>query len=642
MNFKIQGTVSKKLLPAHINSTKESVSSSSRDASKHTPTEKRPAVTASQHKRNSWLSNLSSKFISTSTYLQSSHSAINTTLSVAGNTEIPASPSPSYIKCAVLAHAQKPIGDEPYIPALPRTSHQSFIQNAFRRLSSSNNLGSQAQIEVHHVNERKILNVDKNRRRCEVEGLNQSKLRRVAFCVDIQVMEGLKYHEVGKKEEIANYEENGKEKRNTILERSKSNNEGMKIIKDKNSSDIGIPGSESDIGYFVVTKKISRKKQKKKRNEEERKAKKDQKKKLAEAHGRVPLEVTINHSVASLRTSASSLKQEKCATLDPLRIYKRCCLLRETSALKRVAEQLADPTNHSRSPGVINRLDLTGYHMDMSDTVTFSDFLALVPVNDLVMENCGLNDECVRIILAGLLSTRHPELEGNKLNKCKFSGASQGGFVTRVVLKNNSRIGRDGWQYICTFIALCHSLKSIDLSKITIPQLPHDSEDFESPGADKNSRVNEVSCMLRNALSGRPGSCDFKLLNMAECGLSSAQIRNLVDGVIKAGLCRLGLAGNNIQPEGLQHIGRYLRNSHCEGLDLAGNNLKDQIKIIADSLTEKGSLHSLSLAKCNLSSESMSNLFPVLINLKSFKFINLSNNPELFSTEPSAIPLFRR
>ncbi|RKF53277.1 putative cell wall biogenesis protein mhp1 [Erysiphe neolycopersici] len=623
----------------HLNPTKESVTTSSRDVPKH-----KQAVTVTSHyKRNSWLSNLSnlsSKFTSTSLHLQSSNSTTNTSLNVTGNTESPTSLGHINFKYAILAQAQKPVGDEPYVPALPRTSHSSFLQNAFRRLSSSRNLITQGQVKAHPINglcERKILNVNKNRRRYEIEGLNPAKLRRVSFCVDIQVMEGLKYHEVGKQEEVSEKKKE-KEEGSIIFDQSEFKNEAMKISEEKTPTDKTILGNEC----HVSANKNSKKKEKKKRNEIERKAKKEKKKKLAEAHGRMPLEVTINHSVASLRTSASSLKQEKYTTLDPLRIYKRCCLLRETSVLKRIAEQLADPTNYSRSSGVINRLDLTGHYLETSDTITLSDFLALVPVNDLVMENCGLTDECTRTILAGLLSTRHPESNCNYSNTLKTNGTSQGGFVTRVVLKNNPRIGRDGWQYICTFVALCRSLKSIDLSQIKLPQESHDSINSNPSEPYQDLKMIEVSRMLGNALSGRPESCEFKLLNMADCGLSSDQIKDLVDGFIKTRLCRLGLAENNIQPEGLQHIGHYIRNSNCEGLDLSGNDLRDHLGLIANSLTQKSSLHSLSLAKSNLSPDSISSLFPVLVNLKNFKFINLSNNPQLFCTEPNAIPLFRR
>ncbi|POS86183.1 hypothetical protein EPUL_004046, partial [Erysiphe pulchra] len=621
-----------------LNSTKESVTTSSRDVSKHKQIEKRAATANSQHKRNSWLSNLSSlssKLTPTSLHLQSSNSTINTFLST-GNIESPTSLSHNCFKYAILPQAQKPVGDEPYIPALPRTSHPSFLQNAFRRLSSSSNLISKGQVKVYPIDgicERKILNVNKDRKRFEIEGLIPAKLRRVAFCVDIQVMEALKYQEVGKQEEVS-----VKEKRSIVLELNENENEVIKIPKEKTPTDKTIPGSES----HVATCNCSKKKEKKKRNEKERKAKKEKKKKLAEAHGKVPLEVTINHSVASLRTSASSFRQEKYTTLDPLRIYKRCCLLRETSVLKRIAEQLADSSNYSRSSGVVNRLDLTGHYLEMSDTITLSDFLALVPVNDLVMENCGLTDECIRIILAGLLSTRHPDFDCNYSNTRKTSGTSQGGFVTRVVLKNNPRLGRDGWQYICTFIAMCRSLKSMDLSQIKLPQVSHDSIKPTPTETCQGLEITEVSRMLESALSSRQESCEFKLLNMADCGLSSDQIRDLVNGFIKSGLCRLGIAENNIQPEGLQHIGYYLRNSHCEVLDLSGNDLRDQIGIIANSLTQKNSLHSLSLAKSNLSPDSLSSLFPVLVNIKNFKSINLSYNPELFSKERSVIPLFRR
>ncbi len=45
----------------------------------------------------------------------------------------------------------------------------------------------------HGLCERKVLNVDKNRERCHISDLDQSKLRRVAFCVDVEIARGPRY-----------------------------------------------------------------------------------------------------------------------------------------------------------------------------------------------------------------------------------------------------------------------------------------------------------------------------------------------------------------------------------------------------------------------------------------------------------------
>jgi Ran GTPase-activating protein (RanGAP) involved in mRNA processing and transport len=124
--------------------------------------------------------------------------------------------------------------------------------------------------------------------------------------------------------------------------------------------------------------------------------------------------------------------------------------------------------------------------------------------------------------------------------------------------------------------------------------------------------------------------------------MTTEQLGDLIDGVIKSGLRRLGIAGNKITPEGMQHVARYIRDGKCEGLDLGGNDLRDQLGVIADALTEDNALYALSLADCNLTPESLSALFPALAKLNNFRFIDLSQNHDLFDSEPSALSLLRR
>jgi hypothetical protein len=157
-------------------------------------------------------------------------------------------------------------------------------------------------------------------------------------------------------------------------------------------------------------------------------------------------------------------------TTDPVRIYRRCCQLRETPILKKITEQLTALSTRTSSTGVVCKLDLTGYWLQLPDLVTLGDYLAVVPVKELVMENCGLSDEGVRVILAGLLAAKCPDWERRNARKGKWGEVPQGGVVERVVFKNNTKIGRDGWRYISTFLTMCRSLKSIDLSKVPFPQ----------------------------------------------------------------------------------------------------------------------------------------------------------------------------
>ncbi|TVY54113.1 MAP-homologous protein, partial [Lachnellula suecica] len=397
----------------------------------------------------------------------------------------------------------------------------------------------------------------------------------------------------------------------------------------------------------AATEKDSKKKEKKKRSEEERKARKEKKRKLAEANGTVPVELMMNASNTSLDSSVTgpgTPRTQASPTIDPVRIYRRCCQLRETPILKKITEQLTAATSAIATPGVVSKLDLTGYWLQLPDLITLGDYLAVVPVKEIIMENCGLTDEGVRVILAGLLAAKCPDYGRRRLT---IKGeVPQGGFVERVVFKNNHKIGRDGWRHICLFINMCRSLKSMDLSKIPFPQaIPTPNPPAHGQHLHRtasSSTTPDVSCLLAKALGERLAGRDLELLNLAETGMTTEQLGGLIDGAIKSGLRRLGIAGNNITHEGMQHVARFLRDGTCEGLDLGGNDLKDQLGVIADALDDQNILYALSLADCSLTADSLWPLFPALVKLKNFRFIDLSQNHALFDTQPSALSLLRR
>jgi hypothetical protein len=299
-------------------------------------------------------------------------------------------------------------------------------------------------------------------------------------------------------------------------------------------------------------------------------------------------------------------------------------------------------------PGVVPKLDLTGYWLQLPDLITLGDYLAVVPVKELIMENCGLTDEGVRVILAGLLAAKAPDY-GRRYVGTKHGDVPQGGVVERVVFKNNNKIGRDGWRYICLFINMCRSLKSMDLSKVPFPQAPVQPASHSHIGSGHLSRTTsassatlELSCLLSKAIGERLAGREFEMLNVAECGISTEQLSDLIDGIIKSGLRRLGLAGNAITSEGMKHVARFIKGGHCEGLDLGGNNLRDQMDVIVEALDGDSDLFALSLADCHLTPDSLWTLFPALVKLKNFRFIDLSQNRDLFETSPSALSLLRR
>jgi len=528
-----------------------------------------------------------------------------------------------------------------------------------------------------------VLNVDHHRERCEINGLNQAKLRRVAFCVDVEIAPMPKYGDENVGSKKFSLRGNDKDQKKKLKEKGEGEAlknpkavevqkeeegtikaTGEQVPKEPEQEGAAAPGTpttekENWLGSKTTVSvekpsSDSRKKEKKKKSEEERKARKEKRRKLAEANGTIPMEIHVDSDSDTSSMTPSSVQEaaaprtQAMPTTNPVRIYRRCCQLRETPILKKITEQLTNPVNMAE-PGVVQKLDLTGYWMQLPDLITLGDYLAVVPVKEVILENCGLADEGLRVILAGLLAARKPPTYRKRRPVTEPDGLTpQGGVVERLVLKNN-KLGPEGWKHICLFLYLCRTVKSVDLSGIPFPQpvTTPGHTNGNANGATGPARTPLDICrLLSRSLGERLGGSTLSLLNLGETGLNTEQLAIVMDGVIKCGIKRLGLAHNDISKQGLEHVAKFLKSNLCEGLDLGGNDLRDQLTILADALerenVEDSSLWELSLADCNLTPSSLCKLLTKLVKLPNFRFIDLSHNHELFNSEPSAIAVLRK
>lgn len=609
--------------------------------------------TKTNSRRNSWISSLSSKFSSQNSPAQTTHAQAQGSPAAVngGHGGTSANGALNGIQAANKNQADL----EPYVPQHPRGS---FLQNAIRRLSSGPQVATLAKMSPQGgVCPRKVMNIDPNRNRCLVRELDQNKLRRVAFCVDVEIAGGPRY-----KDEADSEERKKKSKDRKLKEKGEGEalkhpealavekeKEGAVIVNNEQEKEIvGTAESPNPEGTVVEEEKkdSSRKKEKKKRSEAERKERKEKKRRKAEENGCIPLELSRDEESGSTdpatATSDPATARPQCRpTTDPLRIYKRCCQLRETPPLKRISTQLADPKACSLvTPGVVTCLDLTGSRMQTADIVTLSDWLAVVPVRKLLLEDADLNDEKLRVILAGLLAAKIPDLNRlpGKTNNKKHE--ERAGIILKLVLKNNPKIGPEGWKHISLFIYLCKSIQAIDVSMIPFPNARTASNHHVSQGTPgsptpQSKPPKTVADIFSKAISTRLAGPRLEELVMAECAISASSIRKIIDSVIISGVQRLSLAGNSIDSEGLDHVIHYIKSGVCQGLDLGGNDLRDAIECLAESVTDKCPLWALSLADCNLTPESLKILFPALVKLPTFRFLDLSHNQDLFQQKTS-------
>lgn len=559
----------------------------------------------------------------------------------------------------------------------PKNGH-TFIQSALRRLSSSTGSAMGKASDSGGVCPRKTMNVDPYRERCSIPELNLQKLRRVAFCVDVEIAGAAQYvddeapappqTEASSLTKVTPEVESKRKK-----DRKFRKGEGAalkypeKVVEEKEKTGV-IKASgevvnsqqqtpERESNEMAETKEPTKKKEKKKRSEGERKERKERKHQEALANGTIPAEVkrkNSNGSAYDSSTGADTPPNQDRPTTDPLRIYRRCCQLRETPVLKRIVEQISSPTACLAStPGILSSLDLSGYWMQLSDLTTLGDYLAVVPVRRLVLENCGLGDEAVRVILAGLLAAKTPEQArhnkrlGRKGKAHDNTGTERLGVIEKLSLKNNPKITREGWRHISLFINMSRSLKAIDLSLIPLSQTsatvngvkPHN-------GQQMNLQANQQTGMptlLQEAIGERLGGSRLEELVMAQCGLSTECIMRLVDSAMKCGITRLGLASNDLSREAFEHVIRYVRSGKCAGLDLGGNDLRNEcLNLLAEALDNTNPLYALSLADCNLSPSSIETLLPTLVKLPNFRFIDLSHNRDLFTERPTALNSIRK
>ena len=567
-----------------------------------------------------------------------------------------------------------------------KQKESSFFSSLTRRLSGSQTSGVPRNQGKGGLCERRVLNIDPNRERFRMPEMDPSQLRKVFFSVDVEIAGLPKYSD--------DEEDDRPASRIGLKMKEKAEGEALKhpeaLLAEQSAVEppvekaLPIPGNELSNGVpdenlqpktGVDDDGTSRKKEKKKRSEEERKERKEKRRQRAEESGCIPVEVPMDidtdqsastppsDEMPSLPTDgagsiAQATPKQAGPTKNPARIYRRCCQLRETPILKRITEQLMNPKRLHQEPGVVELLDLTGSRLQPTDFVTLGDWLAVVPVKHLRLEDADMNDEGVRCVLSGLLATKVLGPPGTRSKTPRHREGipwrpmqERAGMVEKITFKNNPRITRQGWKHMMLFIYLCRSVKTMDVSMNQFPStLPPSAQATPTkppqkvpPSTDSDLDAAEA---LYKCLSERLEGSRLEELIMSECGLSATQVERVVEGCIASGVSRIGLAGNNLDDECLRHVIRYLQSGVCQAIDLGSNDLRGKLGMLAEAIVagdgQQAQFWGISLADCNLDSESLQGLFATLITLADFRFIDLSHNRDLCGTDNGLISLLRR
>ncbi|KAL9056437.1 MAG: hypothetical protein Q9162_002918 [Coniocarpon cinnabarinum] len=614
-------------------------------------------------KRPGWISSLSSRFSSSQTNVTPTTSGPGSNSSSKPNGAAPLQTSSSKESSAVnVSDGAEEVEDvAPYVPQQPKTSN--FLSSALRRLSSSSQQGRPNQAALQgHTCPRRVLNVDKNRERTTIKELDQKKLRRVAFSVDVEVVGVSRYAET---EETVDAATQAKDKKlqarseGEALKRPRAFDDRLnqQYFSEDDTQRSNSRGSVDDI--FEGELLAAAKKQEQEAARQRRHEKKERKRRESESTRNSiqgPLSPTSPTSPQSGQSQTPEdpnvpAKSHDKPTTDPLRMYRRCCQLREAPVLKRISEQLGKAKPEVEKTGIVDNLDLNGSRLQLADMACLGDWLAIVPVRRLQLDNANLTDEGLRIILAGLLAAKPPELAKRKHTRSISTSDGQrrtssrtGGVIEKLSVRLNSKITSEGWRHICLFLNLCHSLKALDLA---LTPFPASQSAVMAQGARESpekptSNPGDIAHVLFESLSRRSNESKLEELIMSQCGLNTYTVAKIIDAVCESSVTRLGLANNQLDHEAIAKVAKYLQTSTCKGLDIGGNDLRDAAVLLTEALTSESSLMALSLADCNLDPPTLARFMPALLPAKDFRFLDLSHNRELFSTTPNALATLRR
>ena len=534
------------------------------------------------------------------------------------------------------------------MPQQPKSGN--FFSSAIRRFSS----GSQQPVAGKLATQgttcpRQVLNIDKDRQRCNIKELDQKKLRRVAFSVDVEVVGVSRYAEsddsgpvdasMKAKDKKLQARSEGEALKNPHLfkeEKEKMSTAGDPPARRSNSSGSIDDILESEMLAAARQQEVQAAQQKRKDSETPGSAAKT---KDAAEPPAPPL------SPKAAKEGPAVAHGSDRPTTDPVRMYRRCCQLREAPVLKRISEQLSNMKAEVEKTGIVTCLDLNGSRMQLPDIVCLGDWLAIVPVKRLLLDNANLTDEGVRVILAGLLATKAPDQVKRKRGKSNPPRTSEihprlsSGVIEKLSLRMNTKITGEGWRLVCLFLNLSLSLRAFDMSMTPFPstKYPTTAQGAEQTPPNPEPNTGDLAHVFYLALMHRPKASHLEELILSDCGLNTYAVSKIVDAVSGSGISRLGLAKNHLDLQAIQHVARYVQSGSCKGLDIGGNDISNSIDILANSMNEKTPLWALCVADCNMSPETLSKLMPHFLTLPDFRFLDISHNRNLFSTEPSAL-----
>lgn len=275
-------------------------------------------------------------------------------------------------------------------------------------------------------------------------------------------------------------------------------------------------------------------------------------------------------------------------------IYSRCCHLREILPIPATLKQLKNKT----SP--LQVLKLLNPKPTLIDVLSFSDFVAITPINTVIFDNVTMTTEMLKHLLGALVHSKTLE---------------------KLSLRNVA-IDETGWLYLCEFLGRNRSVKKLDISQQRVKTVTKQTS-FRSA---MNWPLFTKTIIARNGIEE---------LVMGGCKLTDVNFEILLKDALTIATCRLGVAATEINVRKCEMIADWISkpNSKCVGIDIAYNDLSNgQLRPFIEAFSTKETrLIFFSLNSTNLENmEEVGELLRGLARVQTLRFLDFSSLPQLF------------
>ncbi len=316
------------------------------------------------------------------------------------------------------------------------------------------------------------------------------------------------------------------------------------------------------------------------------------------------------------------------------KLYARCCHLREILPIPVTLRQLKGKTKPLK---VLKMLNPRPTPIDL---LSFSDFLAIAPVQNVVFDNVILTTKMLESVLVSL--ARAQALEKLSLRNVAIDAA--------------------GWKYLCKFLTVNGALRKLDISQHRIPSRLLEAGSTASAGgagsgASASAADAESAEVLRRYSRSsmdwslfteclrRRGGIEELVIN--GCKLTDPQFEELLRSAVSLRTQRLGVADMELNMRKMTCLMEWVSSdfSTCTGIDIASNDLSNgPAQVLAVELKERaqrlGKLKMLASSNIHISAGEAEKYLCALSGLKTLQFLDLGRNPQMFPEIAPALAQF--